>query len=172
MKLTKERKGELISQLKDLFGSRVSIASNYSGLTAKELTELRKNLVPKGIHLIVTKNALVAKALADLKIEMDQAILNQPVIFAFGDDEVEVSKEIFEFTKAHENLEIVGGVIDSKGEDAAKFKILALLPGREELQVKLVGILSGPTYGLVNVLHGNIRGLVNILGQYKNKIEG
>lgn len=172
MKLTKERKEELVEQLKGLFGSRASVASNYSGLSAKELTELRKNLALKGIRLVVTKNTLVKKVLADLKIEIEQAILDQPIIFAFGDDEVEVSKEIFEFAKAHENLEIVGGIIDSHFEDVVKIKMLALLPGREELHARLVGVLAGPTYGLVNVLHGNIRGLVNVLGQYKSKLEG
>jgi len=160
-----------LGELKEQFGSHSSVVSNYSGISAKELTELRKKMAAQGIRLVVTKNTLVKKVLADLKIELDEAILDQPVIFAFGADEVEVSREIYAFAKEHENLEILGGIVDKETVDSAKINSLALLPSRDELQAKLVGILAGPTYGLVNVLHANIRGLVSVLRQYhKQKI--
>ena len=169
MVLTKERKAQSIDELRDLFSnSKASIASNYSGLSGVELTELRKSLSQKGIRLIVTKNTLVRKVLDELKLDVNREILDKPVIFAFGEDEVEVCKKVFEFSKAHQNLEILGGIVEKEQTDAAKIKVLALLPGREELQGKLVGILAAPTYGLVNVLHGNIRGLVSVISQYKN----
>ena len=124
-----------------------------------------------GINLIVTKNTLVKKALDEVGLEIDQNILDLPVIFAFGEDEVQVCKSLNEFSKEHEKLEILGGIINSEKADVSQVKSLALLPGREELQGKLVGILVAPTYGFVNVLNGNIRGLVSVINQYKEKIE-
>lgn len=171
MVLTKTKKEQSLLKLKELFkSSSASIASNYSGISASELTALRKTMKPKGIRLIVTKNSLVKKALQETGLSLDKGILDQPVIFAFGDDEVEVCKEIFTFAKEHEKLEILGGIIGKEQSDTAKIKILALLPGKEELQAKLVGILASPTRGLVNVLSGNIRGLVTVLKQYQEKI--
>ena len=168
MTLTKPQKQELLGNLKGLFErSSASLASDYSGLKAVDMTELRKSLKSKGIDLVVTKNTLVRKAVTDLKLDIDESILDKPVVFAFGEDEVEVSKSLSEFAKSHEQFEILGGVINSEQVDSSKIKSLALLPGREELQGKLVGILAAPSYGLVNVLHANIRGLVSVLGQYQ-----
>jgi len=170
MLLTKEKKNEVLSELKTLFeSSSASVASDYSGLKANDVTALRKLMSEKGIRLVVTKNSLVKKALEDLKLEIDMNILDKPVVFAFGKDEVETAKVLSDFAKEHENLEILGGIVRGEATDQAKIKVLALLPSREELQGKLVGILAAPTYGLVNVLHGNIRGLVSILSQYKDK---
>lgn len=170
MLLTKDKKSEILSELKTLLeSSGASIASDYSGLQANELTELRKTMAEKGIKLLVTKNSLVKKALEQLNLEIDQAILDKPVIFAFGKDEVETAKMLSEFAKGHESLEILGGIVQGEASDKAKIKVLSLLPSRDQLQGKLVGILAAPTFGLVNVLHGNIRGLVNALNQIKEQ---
>ncbi len=169
MTLTKSQKQELLENLKGLFkGSTASVASDYSSLKTNDMTELRKVLKNKGINFIVTKNTIVKKALGELGFEIDETILDRPVAFAFGEDEVEVCKSLNEFAKLHEGLKILGGIINSEEVDSTRVKSLALLPGREELQGKLVGILASPSYGLVNVLHANIRGLVNILSQIKD----
>lgn len=170
MLLTKEKKKQLLKDLKVLFkDSSASIASDYSGLSNPEITELRKAMKTKEIRLIVTKNTLVKKAMEELKLDIDSEILDKPVMFAFGTDEVETAKNLIEFAKAHDKLEVLGGIVQGEVADKSKVTILALLPGRTELEAKLVGILAAPTYGLVNVLNGNIRGLVSVLSQYKNQ---
>jgi len=168
MTLTKTQKQDLLENLKQLLEkSSASLASDYSGIKAVDMTDLRKSLQSKGITLTVTKNSLVKKAVSALKLDIDETILDKPVVFAFGKDEVEVSKSLNEFAKSHEQFEILGGIINSEQVDSSKVKSLALLPRREELQGKLVGILAAPSHGLVNVLHANIRGLVSVLGQYQ-----
>ena len=170
MTLTRHQKEEILSDLTNLFSKSASIASNYSSLKAEELTQLRKILKAKGIKAIVTKNALVKKALASRELNLENEILDQPIIFAFGDDEAETSKTLYEFSKEHENLEILGGIILGETADKARILTLAKLLGRDELEAKLVGILAGPSYSLVNVLAVNVRGLINVINQYKEKI--
>jgi len=171
MTLTKSKKQELLENLKSMFGgSSASVASDYSGLKTVDMTELRKDLKGRGMNFVVTKNTLVKKALQDLNLNIDDTILDKPVAFAFGEDEVEVCKALNDFAKSHEGFEVLGGIINSEQADSGKVKSLALLPGREELQGRLVGILAAPSYGLVNVLHANIRGLVSVLRQYKDKV--
>lgn len=169
MTLTKFQKEEILADLNALFAKPASIASNYSSLKSDEITELRKTLKEKGIKAIVTKNTLVKKALGANGLDFGREILDQPVIFAFGDDEVETSKALYEFSKSHENLEILGGIILGGSADKAQILTLAQLPSRDELHAKLVGILAGPSYSLVNVLSGNARGLINVISQYKSQ---
>lgn len=169
MLLTKEKKEQLLEDLKVLFqDSSASIASDYSRLSTPEITELRKTMQEKGIRLIVTKNTIARKAIKELNLEIDDTILDKPVIFAFGIDEVETAKSLAAFAKAHDKLDILGGIVQGEAVDKSKVTILALLPDRGELEAKLVGILASPISGLVNVLNGNIRGLVNVLGQIRD----
>lgn len=172
MLLTKELKSQKIDELTALFeNSGAAVASQYSGLSSKEITDLRKKLNEGGVRLIVTKNTLVRLALKKLNIEMPDEILDQPVAIAFGADEVATSKILFEFSKSSDKLEILGGVVNSKPADAAQIKVLALLPGRDELYAKVVGSIAAPISGFVNVMSGNLRGLVSVLSQYQDKIK-
>ena len=164
MVLTKDRKAELIKALQGLFGAMpAALAANYSGLSGVELTELRKKLKEREISVIVTKNTLVKIALEKLNLKIDQSILDQPTLFAFGGDEAEVSRALFEFGKQHGNLEIIGGMVRGEAVSAADVKVLALLPSKEELRSGLLRALSAPTRSLVGTLFGNIRGLVGVL---------
>ncbi len=172
MVLTKERKSEVLKELVELFkGSASAVASDYSGLKTADISDLRKSLKVQNIKLIVTKNSLVKKALSEAKVDLDETILDKPVFFAFSEDEVEAAKILHEFAKSHEQLKILGGIVNGEKADEAKIKVLALLPGKEELKAKLVGVLAGPTYGLVNVLNANIRGLVSVLSQYASQVK-
>ncbi len=80
---------------------------------------------------------------------------------------MEANKAVVTFGKSHEALRILGAVIDGQFVDEAGVRILAALPGRDELYAKLVGSIAAPLSGLVNVLSGNLRGLVSVLKQYQ-----
>lgn len=173
MVLTKGKKQEKLAELKELFSdSAAAVAIDYSSLKANEFTKLRKKLKAADITASVTKNTLVKKALAEINFTIDQSIFDKPVLFGFGQDEVEMAKILTEFAKEFEAVEILGGIVRGEAVDAAKIKVLSTLPSREQLQAQVVGTISAPLSGFVNVLSGNLRGLVNILNQYKNKLEG
>lgn len=170
MVLTKDKKAQKLDALKTLFSdSAACVAFDYSGLKANDLTAIRKDLKSKGISAVVTKNSLARKALDALNMKIDDEVLDRPVVFSFGQDEVEVCKTLFAFAKQNEAIEVLGGLIRGESADQAKVKILSVLPGREELQAKVVGSIASPLHGFVNVLAGNMRGLVSVLNQYKEK---
>ncbi len=166
MVLSKDKKTEKINELKDMFlNSAASVAVCYSTLKANDITMLRKKMREAGITPVVTKNSLVKKALAEAKLEIDETILDKPVLFGFGPDEVELSKILTDFVKDYESVEVLGGLVRGETADNTKIKVLASLPSRQELQAKLVGTIAAPISGFVNVLSGNLRGLVNALNQ-------
>jgi len=172
MVLTKEKKATKLDELKSLFAdSAVAVAVCHSLLKANDITDLRKRMKGAGIKPVVTKNSLVRKALAETNFEIDQSILDRPTLFGFGQDEVELAKILTGFAKEHDGVEILGGIVRGEVATPAKIKVLSTLPGREELQARVVGTIAAPLSGFVNVLSGNTRGLVNVLSQYMEKIK-
>ncbi len=153
--------------LDENFKAKKAVIVDYQGLSVFEMEELRNLLEKSDIQFSVVKNSLAKLALKNSGIEIESEILTKPLAVAFSDDEVTPSKEIKNYSKAHEKLEILGGIIDKEFVPTATINSLALLPSREELYAKLVGSIAAPISGLVNVLSGNMRGLINVLSQYQ-----
>jgi large subunit ribosomal protein L10 len=55
-----------------------------------------------------------------------------------------VSKTVVKFTKTNEKLILKGAIQDGKFMDAAQVKVLASLPGRQQLLSMLASALQGP----------------------------
>lgn len=166
MAKTRSQKEEQLARLDQEFGSKKAVFVDYQGLTVSEIEELRNSLEEKGIKFAVVKNTLAKIALKNSGIEVESEVFKKPVAVAFSDDEVTPSKEIANFARSHEKLEILGGVIEKQFVPVSTISALALLPSREELYAKVVGSIAAPMSGLVNVMAGNIRGLVSVLKQY------
>lgn len=172
MPITREKKEQIVSKLKDEFkDSVVSVLTDYSGLTVEDISVLRRELREKGVEFKVAKNTLFLIALKDAGVQVEKEVFSKPIAIAFGKgDEVDAPKVINDFSKKNENLEILGGIIEGKYVPQETILSLANLPGREELYAKIVGSLASPLRGLACVLQGNLRGLVCVLNQYKEKI--
>lgn len=171
MLLTRDKKKEIIEQLKDRLERAKSVVfTDYQGLKVSELQSLKDRLREKGIDYKVVKNTLVKIALKDKNLKIDETILDKPTAVAFGyTDEVEPNKIVYKFSKENEKLEILGGIVNKEFMDVSKVKSLALLPSREELYAKVVGSIAAPLSGFINVLQGNLRGLVSVLKQYSEQ---
>jgi large subunit ribosomal protein L10 len=166
--ITREQKEELVAKITDkIKESKAIVFTDYRGLSVEEMTELRRDLRSRGIVLKVMKRNLfsIAAKNAGSKIDMTD-MENHPVAIAFGKDEVEPAKAIYEFSKKNEKLQMIGGAINGESISMDELKTLAMMPSREEMYAKIVGSLAAPLRGMVNVLSGNLRGLVNVLDQY------
>lgn len=166
--ITRKQKEKLVEQITEkIKESRSLVFADYRGLTVEDMTAIRRELRAKGIELKVMKQTLFEIASKNANIDVDMsAIANHPVAIAFGQDEVEPAKVIYEFSKKHENLEMVGGVLNGKSISVIELKSLAQMPSREEMYAKIVGSLASPLRGMVSVLQGNLRGLVSVISQY------
>lgn len=167
MAKSREQKEAMLSMLDSNFKTKKAVIVDYQGLSVFEMEELRNKLEGNGIMFGVIKNTLAKIALKNSNIEAPDEILTKPLAVAFSDDEVTPAKEIKNYSKEHEKLEILGGIIEKEFVPVATINSLALLPSREELYAKLVGSIAAPISGLVNVMAGNLRGLVSVLNQYK-----
>lgn len=166
MAKTREQKEQTVDALTTAFkDSKLAVLTDYRGLNVPAISELRNSLREVGVSYTVAKNTLVKIALvaADKKVD-DTSVFSGPVGIAFGADEVEAARIVYEFAKTNNALEILGA-IDEDGRVLTSEEVTALakLPSREQLLAQVVGTIAAPLSGFVRVLNGNLSGLVYVL---------
>ena len=169
--LRRKDKEQIVKKITDEFKQAKSVVfTDYKGLSANEVTELRKKLRAEDVSYQVVKKSLIQIALNNLKVTADIKNYEGPVAVAVSEkDEVMPAKLVAETAKKNENLKMVGGVLENKFLDEAEIKALSLLPGKDELIAKAVGSISAPVRNFVGVLGGVTRQLVYVLKAIEEK---
>jgi large subunit ribosomal protein L10 len=169
--MLREKKMQIVSSLvDDLSQSSIIISTNYHGLLAKEMAELRNTLSEAGIGYHVVKNTLVYRAADTAGKPQLMNVIEGPTALAFGyDDEVRTAKLLNQYIKsASSSLEIRGGLLGDRVLTPEEVVSLATLPTREVLISRLIGRLQAPVWTLHKVLSSPMHGLMNVL---KNKAQ-
>jgi len=169
MALTKEQKQKNLKEIKEKIDKQKAIAfANIAGLKVQDLTRLRREMKKQDCELRVAKKTLSSLALKEKGFSVDLKQMQGEIALAFGyKDEVSVFQILYKFLKEHEQLQILGGLVEKEFLEQEKALILAQLPTRDQLLAKLVGSISSPLSGFVSVLQGNIKGLINVLAKAK-----
>ena len=168
MAITRVAKEEAVAKLQqDLSQLTLAVLTDYRGLSVSEISELRGLLRAEGMSYRVTKNTLLRLAAAGTERfkDLDPATFTGPMALAVSTtDEVAPARVIFQYAKAHDALEIVGGLTgDGAVLSVAEVKALATLPTREQLLAQVVGTVAAPLSGFVGVMGANVRGIVTVL---------
>ncbi|MDH4067435.1 MAG: 50S ribosomal protein L10 [Dehalococcoidia bacterium] len=164
--MLKEKKAQIVSNLSDdLSRSTIIIATNYQGLLAKQMAELRNALTKAGIGYHVVKNTLVYRAADQAGKPHLKDIVEGPVALAFGyDDAVNMAKAFNQYIKSTGlSLQIKGGLLGDRILIPEELASLANLPPKEVLISKLIGQLQAPVSTLHNILSFPLRGLLTVL---------
>ena len=164
--MLREKKVQIVSNLADdLSRSTIIIATNYQGLLAKQMAELRNALAKAGVEYHVVKNTLVFRAADQAGKPQLRDIIEGPVALAFGyDDIVNTAKVLNQYIKsAALSLQIRGGLLGDRILLPEEVVSLANLPTREVLISKLIGQLQAPMATLHNILNLPLQGLLNVL---------
>ena len=164
--MLREKKVLIVSSLADdLSRSTIIIATNYQGLLAKQMAELRNALAKAGVGYHVVKNTLLYRAAEKVGKPQLMNIIEGPVALAFGyDDIVNAAKALNQYIKSTTlPLQIKGGLLGDRillPEDVVS---LADLPPKEVLVSKLIWQLQAPVGNLHNILNLPLQGLLNVL---------
>lgn len=160
MPKTRVQKEEIVTALKEkLAGAKSIVFADYRGLTMAQLSDLRNKLRSVGGKFNITKNTLLNLALPDSSFEGPTAIL------ITKDDEISPIKILVKTMKDAGIGQIKGGFLGNQVLDAATVNQLALLPTKDELRAKTIGVLVAPIQGIVGVLQRNLRNLVYALSE-------
>ena len=123
----------------------------------------------RGVRHRVVKLTLAKLALKQAGIDTSRFDFAVPTSISLSsEDEVTPAKIIHEFAKSHENVKILAGVLSGNYIEAQEVKMLAILPGKQELLGQVAGMVAAPLRGFMSVLSGNLRGLVNVLSAIKD----
>ncbi len=153
--------------------STIAIATDFSGLSVNDVTELRKQLRAVGVEYKVVKNRIAAIAAAQSGVEAFKDILEGSTGVVFGyDDVVAAAKALDEYVKQTKvELTIRSGVMGGDVISSAQVLALAALPPRDQLVAMLLGQLNAPITGLVHVLNGTIGGLAVVLQRRAEQLD-
>lgn len=166
MALSKDKKVEVVDEVSQLLKeSKMTVVAKYEGTSVKSMQELRRSSRDNGTKVVVVKNRLFKKAAADdgrFK-DADLSVLTGQLMYAFAsEDEVAPAQSLANFAKNEPQIEFVAALTaEGKILPAEEVKVLASLPGKNQLIAETVAMLASPLNDVVSGLSGNLYGLLD-----------
>ncbi|MSO41988.1 MAG: 50S ribosomal protein L10 [Solirubrobacterales bacterium] len=165
--MNKEQKAAVIDKLAgELKDADAIFAIDYRGISVPQAAELRSQLREADTSFRVVKNRLTLRAADAAGTEPIKDVLVGPTALALvNGDAALAAKTIAKLGTEWELLSYKGGVMEGDLLDEDSFKAIARLPGRDQLNAQLAGVVASPLTGLVRGLGSMIQGLAIQLQQ-------
>jgi len=160
-------KAKEIERLNGVFSqARSAVLTNYQGLSAAHMTQLRAHMRERSLEFKVIKNTLARIAAKNTPFEVLDTSWEGPMSIVISyDDAVAPAKALAEFAKsgADKNPQVLCGVVDGQAITLEQVKALADLPSKDVLISQMLSVMQGPTRNFVGVFGGLLRKLVGTL---------
>jgi len=164
--VSRERKVQTIDELKEAMAKcSAGVLTDYQGLSASELTVLRRKLRELGIEYRVVKNTLARFAAERAGKDFLISSFEGPVAIAFGYGKVvEPAKALLDYIRSsNSTLAIRGGFLADRLLTQDEVKTLATIPSREILLAQILAGMQGSISALLNCLAHPLREINGIL---------
>ena len=173
--MPREKKTQIIDELREIFAKcSVGILTDYRGLSAAEITDLRRTLRKSDINYRVVKNTL-ARFAAENAGKSDLAnFFEGPVAIAFGyGDIIDPAKVLVNYIRGSKiSLSIKGGFAGDRLFAPGDVEVLATLPSREILLGRVFAGMQIPIVALISCLASPMRGFIGVLQARIEQLEG
>lgn len=153
--VTKQRKEETVSELKDKFSRAKSVfTTTQLGLTVAQITSLRDEIRSIGAEFKIAKNTLFRIASKGTDYEKLTEDLKGPSAFLFCyEDIIAPAGKLTKFSKANKNIVSIGGAfLDGELLDKDSATKIAGLPSKEVLLSQIAGMLVQNTQAIAYIL--------------------
>jgi large subunit ribosomal protein L10 len=168
----RSQKQSLVESLHKMFAaSTLVVVTKQTGLTVKEVTDLRRQMRTAGATYKVTKNRLARLALKDTPYQELAPLFTGPTAVACSKDPVAAARVAVKYADKNEKVTILGGSLGDRKLDVATIKSLATLPSIDALRSKLIGLLGAPATKVAVVLQAPAGQLARVFGAYGAKGE-
>jgi len=146
MAITKEKKKEIISDLKKMVSDSKSVVFvAFEKLSVKDSSDIRRGLKKDNIGYTVTKKSLLKKVLGESSVKGTQPELKGELALVFGEDNLAPAREIYDFQKKLSNkVYIVGGIFEGEFKSQDEMTNIAAIPSIEVLRGMFVNIINSP----------------------------
>ncbi|HSG45638.1 MAG TPA: 50S ribosomal protein L10 [Anaerolineales bacterium] len=171
MAISKTRKNEILATYTDwLKKSEAVILVEYTGVTMKNMDDIRAKIRETGGEFHVLKNTLARRAFADNGMDFPQEYLlnSTAVSFAFSDP-ASTAKALSDASKGIEFIKVKGGFMDGQVLDADQVKALASMPPLPVVRAQLLGVLQAPAGKLVRTIAEPARGMAAVIKAFTEK---
>jgi large subunit ribosomal protein L10 len=155
-----------------------AVLLDFRGVEVGSITALRAQFREAGVDYKVVKNTLTRLALAGTDADHDElkAHLKGPTAIAWSyEDPSAAAKIVKKFRKDagdEPTVEVKCGILDNQVMDGATVeKVLATMPGKDEVRAHLLATLQAPAQNLVALLQAPGQNLVYLLDAKKRQAE-
>ena len=173
--MIKEQKAQIIDKLQQLFSKcSIGILTDYRGLSASEMTSLRRKLGESGIEYKVVKNTLARFAAERAGKDDLVSLFEGPVAMTFGyGDITEPARALADYIRTEKSsLSIKGGFFGDRILTSEEVMTLSTLPSREVLLAKILGGMQAPVLTLLSCLTTPVTGFMRVLQTRIQQLEG
>lgn len=168
-----EAKEEEVEELKDKFDRAEGLVfSDYRGINANDLNELREAFTKEGLDYRVVKNTLAGIAAEEAGLEDLPKFLEGPIAMAVGyDDPVLPFKISSDTEEKYDAFEARGGMIEGDLVEPEEIQAISKLSSKEELLANFVTGLKSPIRNLAFALKAKMNDLAVVLNQVREAKE-
>jgi large subunit ribosomal protein L10 len=169
--ISKQRKDELVSEYTAWINrSKALILTEYTGLSMKQIDDLRLKAREAGGEFHIVKNTLGKVAFESANMPLPEKFLegSTAIVFAFN-DAPGMAKTLTEFARTSDFLKIKGGYLDKQAISPDQVKALADLPPLPVMRAQLMGVLLAPASKLARTLAEPARQVAAALKAYAEK---
>jgi len=159
---------ETLEEIKQKFSAaELVILTDYQGLNAAEITELRRRFRESKVDYKIYKNTLMNIAANELNIQGLDQYLQGPTAVAMSQDVAAPVKVINDFIKQFQKLKIKAGMLGVKVTPPENIDDLLKIPTKDKLISSVLGQLQAPIASLLGALQqsSSMLPLVNVLNQ-------
>lgn len=172
--MSKQVKELMMRDYRDrLEGIQDALVISIRGVPANTNNELRQTLLSKNIHITVMRNNLAKHVFEGSGLAALSPALKGPTALAYGAESVvDVARELLEWAKKVENLELKGAVLEGEFYEGEKgIERLSKMPTREEALGQLVTLILSPGRNLAGAVGGPGGAIAGILKSIQEKLE-
>ena len=147
--------------------------TDFTGLSVKAMTQLRRTLKDQGAEYVVVKNRIAKRAFAETELPDISESLVGPTGMVFGyDDAVGAAKALSDFAKDNDKKPAFKlGLLESKVLQPEQIDALAKLPPKDVLLAQLAGAFEAPMSALATALGAKLQEMAGLVDALKAERE-
>jgi large subunit ribosomal protein L10 len=168
------KKEQVVAEIKEfLSGASSCIAMNFGSVPMTTFTPVRKECAKSGVRIIVVKNTLAKIAVQDTAYAGLSKLFKgmTSLVVTTKDDQTAGAKILKKYVEKDKGFVVKGGMIDGRFLTPQEVKLLSEMPGKTELQAKLLGTMKGVPQKFVCLLAAVPQSFLRVLVAYKDKKE-